>query len=81
LPAYHSKAMAISSIHSPHIVNIEHQGWKLQARWFQPFWKSNGGWVCYVSKPDSSHKLNIGRWPTSDEALGQGRSHVDRCLT
>jgi hypothetical protein len=70
--------MAAPSLNSPNIVNTEHRGWKLQARWFHSFWKASEGWVCYVTSPESSHKLNIGRWNSSDLALEHGRAYIDR---
>ena len=34
--------------------------------------------MCFATRPASSHKLNIGRWRSSDEALEHGRAYVDR---
>ena len=72
--------MVTPSLNSPNIVEVEHRGWKLQARWFHSFWGASEGWVCYITGPASSHKLNIGRWGSSDLAVEHGRAHVDRRL-
>jgi hypothetical protein len=58
-------------------VHTEHRGWKLQARWLHSLTASTEGWVCYATRPASSHGLNIGRWTSSDIALEQGRAYVD----
>src|SRR6478735_12285275 len=65
-------------LNSPTIVLAEHRNWTLQAHWFHSFRGATEGWVCYVTGPNSSHKLNIGRWPTSDLAFEHGRAHIDR---
>ncbi|WP_298928929.1 hypothetical protein [uncultured Ramlibacter sp.] len=65
---------------SPNIINCEHRDWQLQARWFQSLMGTSEGWVCFVSGPNSQHKLNIGRWPGSELAIQQGRDYVDRRL-
>ena len=57
---------------------MEHRGWKLQARWLRSISPPDEGWVCYATRPDSPHGLNIGRWATSDLALQHGCAHVDR---
>jgi hypothetical protein len=61
-------------------VDSEHRGWKLQARWLHSLSASTEGWVCYATRPSSSHGLNIGRWVSSDLALEHGRAYVDRRL-
>jgi hypothetical protein len=66
-----------SSPNSPRSVNAEHRGWKLQARWLTSISPPSEGWACYVTRPGSPQGLNIGRWPTSELALEQGRAYVD----
>jgi len=36
------------------------------------------GWVCFATRPTASHRLNIGRWQSNDQALEHGRAYVDR---
>ena len=57
---------------------VEYRGWKLQADWFHSYWGATEGWVCYVTGPTSSHKLNIGRWADADLAFEHGRAYIDR---
>jgi hypothetical protein len=59
-------------------VNVEHRGWTLQASWFHSFCGTTEGWVCFATRPSSCHKLNIGRWGSSEIALEHGRAYVDR---
>lgn len=59
-------------------MHLEHRGWKLQASWYHSFSGDPDGWVCYATAPTSSHKLNIGRWGSSELALENGRAYVDR---
>ena len=59
-------AVTHPTLKSPTIVLAEHRNWTLQAHWFHSFRGATEGWVCYVTGPNSSHKLNIGRWPSSD---------------
>ena len=60
------------------IIEAVHRDWTLQAHWFPSFWGAPEGWICYVTGPDSFHRLNIGRWPSSDLAFEHGRAYVDR---
>jgi hypothetical protein len=62
----------------PLLVDTEHRGWKLQARWLKSTTATVQGWVCYATRPTSAQELNIGRWLSSDMALEQGRAYVDR---
>ena len=70
--------MTHQSPNSHAIVDAEHRGWTLQAHSFTSFRGTDDGWVCYVTGPDSFHKLNIGRWATSELAFEHGRAYVDR---
>lgn len=72
--------MTNSTADSPHLVRSEHRGWKLKAQWLTSVSSGTQGWVCYATRPASSHDLNIGRWATSDDALEHGRAYVDRQL-
>jgi len=60
------------------IGDVEHRGWLLQVSWFRSSLGADEGWVCYAIAPGSFHKLNIGRWQSSELALEHGRAYVDR---
>lgn len=57
---------------------VEHRGWTLQASLFRSSLGAPEGWVCFATRPNGSHKLNIGRWESSEIALENGRAYVDR---
>jgi hypothetical protein len=65
---------------SPHPSSrdTDHRGWTLQITWFRSSLGVSEGWVCFATRPFGSHKVNIGRWSNSDEALEHGRAYVDR---
>jgi len=64
--------------HSADVADVNHRGWRLQASWLRSFCGADDGWVCYATAPAAFHKLNIGRWGSSDLALEHGRAYVDR---
>jgi hypothetical protein len=65
------------STHAPGAA-IEHRGWTLQTTWLRASLGLPEGWVCFATRPTASHRVNIGRWSTSDLALEHGRAYVDR---
>jgi hypothetical protein len=58
--------------------DAEYRGWTLQTTWYRSSLGVSEGWVCFATRPTASHRVNIGRWSTSDEALEHGRAYVDR---
>lgn len=50
----------------------------LDTTWFRSSFGVSEGWVCFATRPSASHRLNIGRWGSSDLALEGGRAYVDR---
>jgi hypothetical protein len=66
------------NLSDPILIDAEHRGWKLRARWLKSTSASTQGWVCYATRPTSAQELNIGRWLSSEVALQHGRDYVDR---
>jgi hypothetical protein len=70
----------VTSDPSPHAspADSEHRGWTLQTTWFRSSLGVSEGWVCFATRPFASHRVNIGRWGNSEQALEHGRAYVDR---
>lgn len=59
-------------------VDTQHRGWTLQTTWYRSSLGVTEGWVCFATRPTASHRVNIGRWSSSELALENGRAYVDR---